>query len=485
MVMAGDMVDAGLNVPNNEQEWIYFFEKARKSLLNLPMAPVMGNHEGRNNTGFANHFNLPIRKDVKATPLNSVYSFDYNDVHFAMLNTEMADSKEMFEPQIEWLKRDMIATDKKWKIIVLHKPLYSTSSHIKDKDIVEVIKPMLGPVIDELGIDLVLQGHDHIYARTAQIYNGEKTDDIVTDGKVKNPEGTMYLISNTSGFKYYDQHPDANFELFEKTEQPKDQSYTGIKINNKELKIESYLLNNSEVYDSYKIERTDIAPQAVEDFIVMKTDNGKIKLKWDQVNDINEYVIYELDNKIDNNWSIRVNSDENKDYNELVLDMDYSDEYKFAIKSVVERSYSHYTEAVTEEVMNLIKDIDNLPEEVNLGDKALVNSLMERYNNLSDKDKALVRNYKKLEDAAIKIKELEAEDGTDNEENNNEENNSENGNNSGKPEVIDPEKDSNLENEIEKIPNTGSIISYVNILILGCVLIGLGYYVMKKKKEVS
>ncbi|WP_373205526.1 alkaline phosphatase family protein [Clostridium tertium] len=485
MVMAGDMVDAGLNVPNNEQEWIYFFEKARKSLLNLPMAPVMGNHEGRNNTGFANHFNLPIRKDIKATPLNSVYSFDYNDVHFAMLNTEMADSKEMFEPQIEWLKRDMIATDKKWKIIVLHKPLYSTSSHIKDKDIVEVIKPMLGPVIDELGIDLVLQGHDHIYARTVQIYNGEKTDDIVTDGKVKNPEGTMYLISNTSGFKYYDQHPDANFELFEKTEQPKDQSYTGITINNKELKIESYLLNNSEVYDSYKIERTDIAPQAVEDFIVMKTDNGKIKLKWDQANDINEYVIYELDNKINNNWSIRVNSDENKDYNELVLDMDYSDEYKFAIKSVVERSYSHYTEAITEEVMNLIKDIDNLPEEVNLGDKALVNSLMERYNNLSDKDKALVRNYKKLEDAAIKIKELEAEGGTDNEENNNEENNSENENNSGKPEVIDPEKDSNLENEMEKIPNTGSIISYVNILILGFVLIGLGYYVMKKKKEVS
>ncbi|WP_300383120.1 metallophosphoesterase family protein, partial [Clostridium sp.] len=489
MVMGGDMVDTGLNVPNNEQEWIYFFEKAMNSLLKLPMAPVMGNHEGRNNTGFANHFNLPITKDVKSTPLNAVYSFDYNDVHFAMLNTEMAESKEMFEPQIEWLKRDMISTDKKWKIIVLHKPLYSTSSHIKDKDIVEVIKPMLGPVIDELGIDLVLQGHDHIYARTAQIYNGEKTEDIVTEGTVKNPKGTMYLISNTSGFKYYDQHPDSNLELFEKTEQPNDQSYTGITINGTELKIESYLLNNSEVYDSYKIERSDVALKEVEDFTVIKTSDGKIKLKWSKVNDIKEYVIYELDNKINNNWSIRVKSDKNTDYQELLLDIDYSDQYRFAIKSVDERSYSDYTEAVSEEVMTLIKDIDNLPEDVKLEYKDLINSLVERYNSLSDKDKALVRNYKKLEASAIKIKDLEAEDGKDNEENKPDNEKPEvidPENDNGKQEVINPENNSGkgLESRIEEIPNTGSDISYVNILILGCILIGAGYYIMKKK-EVS
>ncbi|MDZ7548045.1 hypothetical protein GNF67_14965, partial [Clostridium perfringens] len=218
-----------------------------------------------------------------ATPLNSVYSFDYNDVHFAMLNTEMAESQEMFKPQVEWLKRDMIATDKKWKIVGLHKPLYSTSSHIKDKDIVEVVKPMLGPVIDELGIDLVLQGHDHIYARTSQLYNGEKTGDVVTEGKVKDPKGTMYLISNTSGFKYYDQHPDANLDLFEKTEQPKDQVYTGIKVNNSELKIESYLLNSNSLYYGYTIERTDVAANKVQDFVVRRTEEGKIRLTWSAV----------------------------------------------------------------------------------------------------------------------------------------------------------------------------------------------------------
>ncbi|WP_168354879.1 alkaline phosphatase family protein [Clostridium sartagoforme] len=492
LLMGGDMVDAGLNVPNNEQEWIHFFEKAKDNLLNLPMAPVIGNHEGRNNTGFNNHFNLQNTKGVMATPLNSVYSFDYNDVHFAMLNTEMAESKEMFAPQIEWLKRDMIATDKKWKIVMLHKPLYSTSSHIKDKDIVEVIKPMLGPVVDELGIDLVLQGHDHIYARTSQLYNGEKTGDVVTDGKVTNPKGTMYLISNTSGFKYYEQHPDAQLDLFEKTEQPKDQVYTGIKVNDSELKIESYLLNSDELYDSYAIERTDVAPDRVEDFIVSKTDEGKVKLTWSVVDNAKEYVIYDLDNKVGNNWSMRVDAKAKSNDYETILDFDYSNDYRFAIKAVGERSYSEYTEAITETAKELIEDIDKLPEEIKLEHKELVNSLMERFNALSDKDKALVTNIEKLEAAIEKIKELEAENGGnpgDGDNNGGNENGggTGDGGSTGNGNGTNPGDIGNNGNGGETtLPMTGATVSYSIIILLGFISIVVGYYMVEKnKKKVS
>ncbi|GAA0084086.1 hypothetical protein UT300007_05250 [Clostridium sp. CTA-7] len=490
-IMGGDMVDAGLNVPNNEQEWIHLFEKAKGDLLNLPMAPVVGNHEGRNNTGFNNHFNLPITNDVMATPLNSVYSFDYNYVHFAMLNTEMAESQEMFKPQVEWLKRDMIATDKKWKIVVLHKPLYSTSSHIKDKDIVEVVKPMLGPVIDELGIDLVLQGHDHIYARTSQLYNGEKTGDEVTDGKVKDPKGTMYLISNTSGFKYYDQHPDANLDLFEKTEQPKDQVYTGIKVNNSELKIESYLLNANSLYDSYTIERTDVAPNKVQNFMISKTDDGKIKLTWERVDNAKEYVIYELDNKLNSNWSTRVEAKEDTNSYEINLDYDYSEDYRFAIKAVGDRAYSGYTEAITEEVKTLIEDINNLPDNITLKHKSLVMSLIDRFNALSEKDKALVTNIDKLQAAVEKIKQLESEEnekpGGDNGETgggngSNNGGNTDNGggtNNNGNTDNGGNINDNNI------IPNTGDAIGYFSMVILALIAISVGGYLIMKNKKVA
>ena len=51
-------------------------------------------------------------------------------------------------------------------------------------------------LFDELGVDLVLSGHDHIYSRT-EMYNGEK----VTDGQ----QGTMYIVGGcSSGSKFYD-----------------------------------------------------------------------------------------------------------------------------------------------------------------------------------------------------------------------------------------------------------------------------------------
>lgn len=494
LIMAGDMVDAGLNVPNNEQEWIYYFEKAKKSLINLPMAPVMGNHEGRNNTGFNNHFNLPITEGIMATPDNSVYSFDYNDVHFTMLNTEMTESAEMFQPQIDWLKRDMIATDKKWKIVVLHKPMYSTSSHIKDKDIVEIIKPMLEPVMDELGIDLVLQGHDHIYARTHQIFNGEVTEDEVYEGKVVNPKGTMYIVNNTSGFKYYDQHQDAQLALFEKTGQPNDQVYSGIKVSDNELKIESYLLNAGTLYDSYTIERNDIAPKAVTNFMVTKTADGKIKLTWDGSADAKEYVIYEMNNKIGNNWSMRVGSKGGSNSYEVTLDYDYSDDYRLAIKAVGERSYSEIAEAVTEEVNQLISDIDKLPEKIKLEHKKLVYSLLDIYNNLSENHKALVTNYEKLEDAVNKIKELEGDLGDS--ENPGEGGKPENPGEGNKPEEGgesnggedngDGKDDSDNDNTGDKednLPQTGGNVSSNVTVLIAIIILYTGCFMLDKKKK--
>lgn len=483
LVMAGDMVDAGLNVPNNEQEWIHYFEKAKKSLLNLPIAPVIGNHEGRNNTGFNNHFNLPTISGVMATPDNSVYSFDYNDVHFAMLNTEMTESAEMFQPQIDWLKRDMIATDKKWRIVVLHKPMYSTSSHIKDKDIVEIIKPMLEPVIDELGIDLVLQGHDHIYARTHQIYNGHVTNDKVVDGKVTNPKGTMYIVNNTSGFKYYDQHQDAQLQYFEKTGQPNEQVYSGIKVSGNELRVESYLLNSDTLYDSYAIERTDVAPNKVEDFMLSETKDGNIKLTWTGVKDAKEYVIYEIDNKIGQNWSKRIDKNEEGNSYEITLDIKYSNEYRFAIKTVMGRSYSEAVEAITEEIKCLIEDIDKIPAKIELKHKELVYSLVDRYNNLSENHKILVVNYNKLEEAVNKIKDLEGETEKPGNGGGNEENNQENGGPSeGGDGNVDETVDSNGDSSKgDNLPQTGSDISSSTVLIIALFIVASGYFIVNKK----
>ena len=49
-------------------------------------------------------------------------------------------------------------------------------------------------MIEELGIDLALVGHDHAYARTHAMKEGQPVDP---------GEGTVYVIGGSSGPKFY------------------------------------------------------------------------------------------------------------------------------------------------------------------------------------------------------------------------------------------------------------------------------------------
>ena len=51
---------------------------------------------------------------------------------------------------------------------MLHKAPYSQGSHYKDKDVCN-IRDQLGSLLPELGVDVVFQGHDHVYLRTASL----------------------------------------------------------------------------------------------------------------------------------------------------------------------------------------------------------------------------------------------------------------------------------------------------------------------------
>lgn len=247
-VVPGDIVNAG----SYEEQWDWFFKETEDTLSSMIFVPAVGNHEGSNST-FARHFNLnAVNRDE--IPKGTVYSFNYGEAHFMVLNTEVYKGKEL-EKEINWLKKDIKKSDKKWNIVIMHKGIYSIGSHINDSDIAENLRPELTKVFDELGIDLVLQGHDHVYARSKPLKNGKVTDDIIKNNTVTNPKGTIYITNNTAGFKFYNPKKEAKNELFEISEQPGKQVYTGIKINNDELKLTSYLVGDDEIYDECIIKK--------------------------------------------------------------------------------------------------------------------------------------------------------------------------------------------------------------------------------------
>ena len=143
-----------------------FFVPYGRLLIEVPIFPVLGNHdlERGNGAAYFDNFHLP-RNDPRGT--GRYYSFDWGNVHFVALNSELyhGDSSSHPEEQKAWLERDLRETRQPWKIVYFHRPIYSSSKHGSD----ERIREDLEPVLIRQGVDLVFSGHDHAYERTRPI----------------------------------------------------------------------------------------------------------------------------------------------------------------------------------------------------------------------------------------------------------------------------------------------------------------------------
>ncbi len=181
----GDFTDDSTN-----EEWDYYDTAMGEINRNITLAPVAGNHDGLGVWDwFETMFNLDTSKSVQN--LNGVnYSFDYGNVHFAVLNTN--DLLSISEAQIRWLTNDMNSTACDWKVVLMHKSPYSLGKDAKWPDAL-YLKKALGPVLEKCDVDLVLSGHDHQYLRTKALTNDELDED-----------GTVFVLAGTAGAKRYE-----------------------------------------------------------------------------------------------------------------------------------------------------------------------------------------------------------------------------------------------------------------------------------------
>lgn len=212
LTVTGDLVDTG----SKEEQWNWLLNHAQLNLLNTTIVPAAGNHESNKNS-FMDHFDVSAAPNSDTTK-GAYYSYNYSNAHFVVLNNN-EDSEEYadFTPaQIQWMKDDVNAAKaagSQWIIVLMHKGPYTTSNHATDDDIMGAngVRTKVAPIMSELGIDMVLQGHDHIFARSKPINNGEATTpEKITEtlnGKTieysVNPDGTIYFIPNTAGAKVY------------------------------------------------------------------------------------------------------------------------------------------------------------------------------------------------------------------------------------------------------------------------------------------
>ncbi len=263
IVSAGDQVDEESNV----KHWNYLFNST-DALLSLPLMPTTGNHE-KKGAAITENFVLP---NVPEQELDSgvYYSYDYNDVHFTVLNTNDDENDKLSDAQIDWMINDISSSNAKWKIVVLHKALYSNGSHYDDGE-VEGMRAQLGALLPYLGVDMVLQGHDHVYLRTDALNansvmpakTGTKTYNGVEYLTKYNPNGTIYSICGTSGVKvYHTKDAEATDEKFPRAEAIVDvenSMFSAITVDGDTLYYNAYEVDGGEAtaVDTFAIEKTD------------------------------------------------------------------------------------------------------------------------------------------------------------------------------------------------------------------------------------
>ena len=123
------------------------------------------------------------------------FSFDYANAHIISLNSNAKDAPYTIgQPQTEWLINDLKAhQDATWTIVYFHHPLFR--SH-PTRGITEQ-RWVWQPIFDELGVDLVINGHDHYYMRAYPVgnYAGEPR------------RGVFHLISGGGGANTYPMVP--------------------------------------------------------------------------------------------------------------------------------------------------------------------------------------------------------------------------------------------------------------------------------------
>jgi len=246
VVSAGDQVDSS----GNAQQYTGLF--APRSMRTLRFAPDVGNHDA-GSALYDQHYARP-----NATEGQRDYWYTYGGVLFVSLDSNES-SPAGIEKRAVFL-RQVVAEhgdDAEWVVVTFHHSMYSQAFHTRDADVVR-LREALSPVFSELGVDVVLAGHDHIYTRSHLM---EGTTPVVpatapAPGDVLTPaEGqVLYVTGNSStGSKYYAYDGQKPWTaVWDQSQVP---TYAEVDVTPTSFTITSYVTSTERVIDEVTVER--------------------------------------------------------------------------------------------------------------------------------------------------------------------------------------------------------------------------------------
>ncbi|MBQ8393977.1 MAG: metallophosphoesterase [Clostridia bacterium] len=259
----GDVVETS----KHEDEWTDMLHDNFAYLSRIPMMALSGNHEttyknGANETYKHFHNKMPDQD----TELGYYYSFVYGNAKFIMLNTNRLTGISLTNDQYAWLVQELENNTATWTVVALHNPVYSAGNYGSDpsKNAISLgLRAQLQGIFAEYGVDVVLQGHDHVVSRTHAI-NGE--GEVVSERwETSNgidysvdPQGVVYVMNGPAGTQTRNPNENMDSSLYKYAQKSNERSWAEFSIDGNRMTVRvNYVSGNSvATYQTWGIVKT-------------------------------------------------------------------------------------------------------------------------------------------------------------------------------------------------------------------------------------
>ncbi len=178
IVHTGDVLHGG----NSQLEWMAWFAGAEGVLGATPLLVAHGNHDELARLYFG-HLVLPGNEEL--------YSVDWAGAHLVVLNDSERDDEFIQGEARDFLEEDLARSVGDWTFLFHHRPPYC--SHDGGNT---TVRDAWGPLVDDYHVDVVFNGHWHLYERTVPIRDGQEA--------LSSADGTTYVITGGAGAAGYE-----------------------------------------------------------------------------------------------------------------------------------------------------------------------------------------------------------------------------------------------------------------------------------------
>jgi hypothetical protein len=204
LLHGGDLVQDG----STFSEWVDYFNAMSPIGGSRTLMMAVGNHEYRGDA------TVPLWKRFFGVAAHdNHYVVELGHARVIVLNSCFTDDTTLVDDEVAFVTKEL-AQPADWKVVMFHHPPYANSianNPLAPKKEWQIVQNRFVPLFETFGVDLVLNGHTHIYERSKK-----NNVNYLTAGPAG---GKMGLDGATNPYSLLEQHVRTmtHFELDSKT----------------------------------------------------------------------------------------------------------------------------------------------------------------------------------------------------------------------------------------------------------------------------